>query len=185
MTNSETKPNLIEWTIDPVHTTVGFSVRHLMLYNVRGVFKTVSGVIRHDPDQPGATEIEVAIPVASIDTREPQRDAHLRSPDFFDAERHPQLLFRATHTEVAPGGLAVTGDLTMRGVTRQIVLAVTDLASGQNDLQGNPRMGATATGKLRRSEFGISFNKLLDAGGLAIGDEVTLSLDVSLVRAVR
>jgi polyisoprenoid-binding protein YceI len=184
MTN--TTNNLTEWTIDPVHSNVGFSIRHLMLYNVRGVFKTVTGVVRYDAERPEATQIEVSIPAASIDTHEPQRDAHLRSADFFDAERHPALVFRSTHSELTAGGLAVTGELTMRGVTKPLTLNVADIASGHNDFQGNPRMGASATATLRRSDYGITFNKLLEAGQLAIGDEVTLALDVSLVRtAVR
>ena len=172
------------WSIDPIHTTVAFGVRHLLITNVHGVFERVSGSVRFDPQAPESTEIRVEIPVDSVNTRAPQRDAHLRSADFFDAEQHPLISFRSTR--VRPTGedsLAVTGDLTMRGVTREIVLAVSDLSSVAADFNGQPRLGASATAKLKRSDFGMTFNKVLDAGGLAIADEVVLRVDVSLQKA--
>jgi polyisoprenoid-binding protein YceI len=183
-TNEATTPML--WTVDPVHTTVGFSIRHLMITNVRGVFEKVEGTVLYDAGQPGAAQIEISIPVASIHTREPQRDAHLRSADFFDAEAHPTMIFRST--SVRPGAASpaeITGELTIRGTTREITLVVNEITAEHRDLQGARRIGASATGKLRRSDFGITFNKVLEAGGVALGDEVTLSLDVSLVEASR
>jgi polyisoprenoid-binding protein YceI len=181
-TNEETKPTV--WTVDPAHTTVGFSVRHLMIANVRGVFAKVAGTVRYDPDHPDAVDVEVAIPVDSIHTREPQRDAHLRSADFFDAEAHPEITFRSTR--VRRGGaspLELTGELTIRGTTRAITLAVHEITPEHRDLQGARRIGASATGKISRSDFGITFNKVLEAGGVALGDEVSLSVDASLVEA--
>jgi polyisoprenoid-binding protein YceI len=171
------------WTVDPAHTTVGFGVRHLMITNVRGAFAAVSGTVRYDAGDPEGAEIRVDIPAASVDTREPQRDAHLRSADFFDAEGHPTITFRSTRVRATgAGALEATGELTIRGTTREVTLAVSDLSAEQRDHRGFVRIGASATGKIRRSDFGITYNKLLEAGGLAIGDEVSLTLDVSLVK---
>jgi polyisoprenoid-binding protein YceI len=173
------------WTIDPVHSTVAFGVRHLLITNVHGVFDRLSGNVRYDPDAPESTEIQVEIPVDSVNTRAPQRDAHLRSADFFDAEQHPLIRFQSTKARATgEDSLEVTGQLTMRGVTREVVLAVSALAGVPADFNGQPRIGGSATAKLKRSEFGMTFNKVLDAGGLAIGDEVNLRLDVSLQKAV-
>ena len=171
------------WTVDPVHTTVGFSVRHMMVTNVRGEFQKVSGKVRYRADSPEATEIEAEIATASIHTREPQRDAHLRSGDFFDAEAHPAIVFRSTAARrTGAGALAVTGNLTIRGVTREVTLAVVDITGEQRDHNGAVRMGASATAKIKRSDFGITYNKVIEAGGFAIGDDVLLQLDVSLVK---
>ena len=172
------------WTVDPAHTTVGFSVRHLMITNVRGTFEKVGGTVSYDPGRPEAAEVEIAIAADSIDTREPQRDAHLRSPDFFDAATHPTIVFRSTRVRRGGAGpLEIVGDLTIRGTTREVTLAVAEVTGEQRDFQGKRRIGASATAKLRRSDFGMTYNKLLEAGGAGIGDEVTLSLDVSLVQA--
>jgi len=172
------------WTIDPIHTTVAFGVRHLLVTNVHGVFERVSGTVRFDPAAPEATEIRVEIPAESVNTRAPQRDAHLRSADFFDVATYPLITFQSTEVRsTGEDSLVVTGTLTMRGVAREVVLAVTGLAGVPADTNGQPRMGASATATLKRSEFGMTFNKLLDAGGLAIADEVALRLDVSLQKA--
>ena len=171
------------WKLDPVHTTVGFSVRHLLVANVHGVFEQVAGSVSYDPMNPERAVVEVAIAAASIHTRDAQRDAHLRSADFFDAEAHPELTFRSTEVRRdKAGALELIGELSMRGTTRPITLAVTEVTAEQRDFQGARRFGASARGKLRRSEFGIAFNKLLEAGGVAISDEVSLSIDVSLVK---
>ncbi len=171
------------WTVDPAHTTVGFSVRHLMITNVHGIFEKVAGTVRYDPRRPDAVEIEVSIPAASIHTREPQRDAHLRSADFFDVEAHPTITFRSTR---ARGGgaspLEITGDLTLRGTTREVTLAVNEITEEHKDLQGSARIGASAVGKIRRSDFGMTFNKVLETGGVALADEVSITLDVSLMK---
>jgi polyisoprenoid-binding protein YceI len=184
--NNTTNANqeLTSWTIDPAHTTVGFSVRHLMITHVRGVFERVSGTLQYDPSRPEESRLQVTIPVASVNTREPVRDNHLRSPDFFDVERHPDITFNSTRVQKTnAGGLELTGDLTLHGVTREVTLTVSEVTDVHRDHNGNPRMGASATGKIRRSDFGVTYNKLLDAGGVAISDEVSLSLDVSLLRA--
>jgi polyisoprenoid-binding protein YceI len=171
------------WKLDPVHTTAGFSVRHLMIANVHGVFEKVTGTVSYDPASPESAQVEVTILASSIHTREPQRDAHLRSADFFDAEAHPQITFRSTEVRRdKAGALEIVGQLSMCGTTRPITLGVTEVTTEQRDFQGARRFGASARGKLRRSEFGLTYNKLLEAGGVAIGDEVSLSIDVSLVK---
>ena len=171
------------WKLDPVHTTVGFRVRHLMIANVHGVFEQVTGTVRYDPARFENTKVEIAISATSIHTRDPQRDAHLRSADFFDVEAHPQITFRSTEARRDKAGvLQLVGELCIRDTTRPITLDVTEVTGEQRDFQGARRFGASASAKLLRSEFGITFNKLLEAGAVAISDEVTLSLDVSLVK---
>jgi polyisoprenoid-binding protein YceI len=183
MNDTTSKTASTTWTLDSAHTTVGFSVRHLMIYNVRGVFQSASGTVRYDADRPEATEVSVTLPAASIYTREPQRDAHLRSADFFDAEKHPTIIFRSTRARAAgAGGIEVTGDLTLRGTTREVTLALAEIMGEQKDHNGNVKMGASATATIRRSDFGITFNKLLEAGGVALSEEVALTLDVALMK---
>ena len=176
-------PNTL-WTLDPLDSTVGFGIRHFMVATVRGVFRDVSGTVRYDPARPEATEIHVDIPTASIDTRVPARDEHLRAADIFDAARYPTIAFRSTGARVNDAGvLEVIGDLTIRGTTRAVVLSVADIADRQRDHRSQVRIGAAATTKIKRSDFGLNYNFVLEAGGLAIGDDVTITLDVSLVEA--
>jgi len=172
------------WIIDPGHSSVGFSVRHMMTHTLRGEFQKVSGTVRYDEDRAEATEIEVAIPADSISTRYAERDVHLLDGDFFDAASHPTLTFKSARARrTGPGKLQVTGDLTIRGVTREVTLALNDITEGQRDFQGRPRLGTTATATIRRSDFGMTYNRILETGGIAISDEVSLTLDVALVKA--
>ncbi|MBX3189199.1 MAG: YceI family protein [Labilithrix sp.] len=170
------------WSIDPSHSSATFSVRHLMITNVRGEFQKLSGSVTYDPARPEATTVQATIDVASINTREPQRDAHLRSADFFDAETHPTLTFTSKALRTGDRGLELVGDLTIRGTTREVVLAIDGPTPEQDDPWGNVRIGASATTKIKRSEFGMTWNTLLETGGIAVADEVSISLDVSLVR---
>jgi polyisoprenoid-binding protein YceI len=171
------------WTLDPLDTTVRFSVRHFMITNVGGVFETLSGSAHYDANRPEAADLRVDIPTASLNTRDPRRDDHLRGSDFFDSERYPTLTFRSTRVRsVGAGGLEIVGDLTLRGTTREVVLAVTEITREQKDHNGATRIGASATATIRRSEFGMTYNFLLDAGGVALSDEVKLTFDVSLVK---
>jgi polyisoprenoid-binding protein YceI len=182
-TTSDDKRLATTWTMDPIHTTIGFSVRHLMVTNVRGVFQTASARVSYDPEAPEAIAIDAEIPAASVQTRDPQRDAHLRSGHFFDAEAHPTIRFRSTRARAAgPWALEIVGDLTMRGITREVTLAVEVIPRAQRDHNGAIRRGAIATAKIKRSEFGMTYNMVLEAGGIAIADEVSLTLDVSLVK---
>jgi polyisoprenoid-binding protein YceI len=170
------------WNIDPSHSHVEFSVRHLMISTVKGRFAEVSGRVVADDADPTSGQVEVTINVASIDTREAQRDTHLRSADFFDAENFPTLTFRSTRIAKASGDdLTVTGDLTIRGVTREVVLDVTTEGRGK-DPWGGERAGYSAKGKIKRSDFGLTWNMALETGGVVVGDDIKISIDVELVK---
>lgn len=169
------------WAIDGSHSSATFSVRHLMITNVRGEFQKLSGSVTLNGRDPLSAKITASIDVASINTREEGRDNHLKSADFFDVEKFPTIDFTSKEVRKGGKGLEVVGDLTIRGVTREVVLAVDGPSPEQKDPWGNQRFGAEASTKIKRSEFGITWNNLLEAGGVAVGDEVTINLDVSLV----
>ena len=170
------------WTIDPTHSTVEFAVRHLMITTVKGRFGAVSGTVVVDDGSPGAAAADITIGVDSIDTREPQRDAHLRSADFFDVERHPTLTFRSRGVrDVRDAGFTLVGDLTIRGVMREVALDVED-GGRTKDPWGGQRAGYSATATIKRSDFGLTWNQVLETGGLAVSDEVKITLDVELVQ---
>ena len=170
------------WAIDPVHSSVEFAVRHLMITTVKGRFTDVQGTVVLDEANPAAASAEIIIGTTSIDTREPQRDAHLRSADFFDAEKFPTLTFRSTGVgNVSGEGFTLIGDLTIHGVTREVALEVTSEGRSK-DPWGGERAGYSATTKIKRSEFGLTWNQLLETGGLAVSDDVKIALDVQLVQ---
>jgi polyisoprenoid-binding protein YceI len=170
------------WTLDPGHSAVGFSVRHLMITNVRGEFEKFRGDVTYDPARPEATRIEATIDVASLNTREAKRDADLRSALFFDVESHPQMTFVSKSARAAGDShLEVTGDLTIRGTSREVTLSVRDISAAQ-DMRGNSRIGATASTQIKRSDFGMTWNKALETGGVVVGELVTITLEASLVK---
>ncbi len=169
------------WQIDPSHTDVEFGVRHLMISTVKGRFGAVQGSVILDPTTPKAAKIDVTIDVTSIDTREAKRDAHLRSPDFFDVDHFPAMTFTGgTVSGDADGEFTLTGDLTIRGVTRPITLDVTFEGAG-NDPWGGSRRGFSAKGKLNRSDFGLEWNAALETGGVVVGNEVKLTINTELL----
>ncbi len=169
------------WAIDPVHSSVEFAVRHLMITTVKGRFTDVQGTVVLDEATPSASSADITVQVASIDTREPQRDAHLKSADFFEAETFPTLTFRSTSVRNWDAdGFTLIGDLTIHGVTREVALDVKNEGRAK-DPWGGERTGFTATTKIKRSEFGLTWNQLLETGGLAVSDDVKISLDVQLV----
>lgn len=173
--------NLI-WTIDPSHTDIGFAVKHLMISTVKGRFTDVSGTVELDPEDPAGGSISVTIGAASIDTRNADRDAHLRSPDFFDADTYPTLTYRSRRVEQLDGDrLRVVGDLTIRGIRREVPLTVTP-GGLVTDPWGHVRVGYAASAVVNRSDFGLTWNKALEAGGVLVGEEVKISLDIELVR---
>ncbi len=173
------------WHIDPAHTHVEFAVRHLMIATVKGKFTEVRGTVTMAGEDPTHAAVEVTIGAPSITTGIEQRDQHLRSPDFLDAERFPTLEFRSRKIEAAgeggPDSFRITGDLTIKDVTREIVLTVTPQGLVQ-DPWGGVRAGYSAAASLRRSDFGITWNQLIEAGGVAVGDQVRLEVEVELVR---
>ena len=171
------------WTIDPAHSQVEFAVRHLMISTVRGRFVDVTGTVLADERDPKRSTVEASMSVASIDTRVEQRDNHLRSADFFDVEKYPTITFRSKRIEGDPTGeFTLVGDLTIRNVTREIALDVTFEGRGK-DPWGNERAGFTAKSKLNRKDFGLTWNQALETGGVVVGDEVKVSIEVELVKA--
>ena len=170
------------WTVDASHAEVGFAVRHLMISTVRGRFGAVQGSVALDETNPSAAKIDVTIDVNSIDTRQEMRDNHLRSADFFDAANHPTMRFVSKKIEGDIGdAFRVIGDLTIRGTTREVTLDATLQGSGL-DPWGNERAGYEAKGKISRGDFGLTWNQALEAGGVTVGDEVKISIDLELVK---
>ena len=171
------------WTIDPAHSAAQFQVKHLMISNVRGEFGKMSGQVAFDGKNYTTIKADAVIEVASINTREPKRDDHLRSADFFDAASFPKITFKSKRVEAVAGNkFNLVGDLTMRGTTKEVTLHV-EASPSINGMGGETRIGAQATTKVNRQDFGIKWNRALDAGGVVVGDEVQITLDLELTRA--
>ena len=169
------------WTLDNAHTNVGFSVRHMMVSKVKGRFGDFDATLSINEQQPDQSSVEARIRTASIDTREPQRDAHLRSPDFFDAEQHPEMIFRTTGVELpAAGRMRLLGDLTIRGTTHPIALDG-EYEGPRPDVQGNRRLGFELKGRIDREAYGLVWNMPIEAGGIVVGKEVELNIDGELM----
>ena len=171
----------MRWNIDPTHSTAEFTVRHLMITNVRGRFNKVAGTVELDPAHPETSLIDVTIDASSIDTGEPKRDAHLRSADFFDVENHPTITFRSTLVQRSDDGYGVVGYLTMHGVTKEIVLEVEELSKPGKDPWGNVRVGTSAKAKINRKDWGLNWNAALETGGVLVGEQVKIAIEVSMV----
>lgn len=172
------------WNIDPVHTTAEFKVRHMMITNVKGQFTGVTGVLTLDEQDVTKSHVETSIEAASINTREADRDTHLKSADFLDVEKFPTLTFASTRiTRTGEDEVEVEGNLTIHGVTRKVLFAVEGPTPPGKDPWGNTRIGWTATTKINRKDFGLNWNAALETGGILVGDEVTLTLDVEAVKA--
>ena len=168
------------WSIDPTHSSIEFSVRHLGISTVRGRFRNFSGTVEVAPDG-RPTALEARIDATSIDTGVEQRDAHLRSPDFFDTEQHPEILFRSTAVTAARDGkLRVTGDLTIKGQARPVSFEV-ELTAAMKDPWGNTRAAASATGLLDRRDWGLTWNQALEFGGWVVGDTIRFAIEVEAV----
>jgi polyisoprenoid-binding protein YceI len=171
------------WEVDPAHSSVSFSVRHMMISTVRGQFRTFSAKATGDPAAPTSATIEATIDAKSIDTGNEKRDTHLKSPDFFDVEKFPTITFKSTKIESAGAGKAkLTGDLTIHGVTKPVVLDVEYPAATIKDPMGNTKAGAHATTRIDRKDFGIVWNKAMDGGGIMVGDDVDVTIDVEAVK---
>jgi polyisoprenoid-binding protein YceI len=171
------------WNIDSAHSGVHFSVRHMVIAKVRGGFSRFQGAIDFDPEQPETAKVAVTIDATSIDTREPKRDEHLRSADFFDVATYPQLVFESTAVEpTGDGALRVRGNLTIHGVTRPVVLDTEYLGLGK-DPWGQTRVAFQAKTTINRKDFGLGWNQVLETGGVLVGDKVEIALDVQAVQA--
>ena len=172
------------WNLDPAHSVAEFKVKHMMIANVKGHFTKVSGVLTLNEADPTKSGVEATIEAASILTRDEQRDGHLKSEDFFHVEKFPTLHFKSTGISVVSDGeLSVEGDLTIRGVTRKVRFAVEGPTPPAKDPWGNTRIGLSATTKISRKDFGLTYNAALETGGVLVGDEVTITLDAQFVKA--
>jgi polyisoprenoid-binding protein YceI len=172
------------YQIDPKHTDAQFAVTHLMISTVRGEFHGITGTVVYDDSDVSKSSVKVSIDATTVDTREPDRDKHLKSADFFDVANHPTMTFSSTKVEPAGAGkLRVTGDLTIRGNTRKAVLEVTLPKAPIKDPWGLQRSAVNATTKINRQDFGVAWNKTLDSGGVVVGDSVDINLDVEMVIA--
>jgi polyisoprenoid-binding protein YceI len=169
------------WEIDSAHSHVGFSVRHMMVSNVKGEFKKFTVKVRTETDLTKST-VEATIDVASLTTGNEKRDGHLKSPDFFDAAKYPTITFKSKKIAKDGKGFKVTGDLTMKGKTREVVLAVKSLVGPVKDMMGGSRRGFDAAAKLDRRDFGLTWNKALDGGGVLVGNEVAIDLQGALTQ---
>jgi polyisoprenoid-binding protein YceI len=171
-----------QWRIDPAHSNVEFAVKHMMITTVRGRFNEVDGTVHSNEQDPSQTSLEVSIKTASIDTRVPDRDAHLKSADFFDVEKYPVMTFRSTRVQEAGSKkLRISGDLTIHGVTKPVMLDVVEEGRGK-DPWGGDRAGFTAATTIDRQDFGLTWNKALEHGGWLVGQEVKVTLDIQLIR---
>jgi polyisoprenoid-binding protein YceI len=175
---------LVKWNLDHAHSSVDFTVRHLLVSKVRGRFTKWTGELHVDEQDLTHSRVDVEIDVASVDTHEAQRDAHLRSGDFFEADKHPRIVFKSKRVEEkGKDHLAVTGDLSIRGATREVVLDVERGGVIAKDPWGKRRAGFTATAKINRKDFGVNFNQVLDQGGLALGEEVAITIEIEATTA--
>jgi polyisoprenoid-binding protein YceI len=172
-----------KWQIDPAHTNVEFTVRHMMISNVKGQFQKTSGTVTINGSDPASAKIDATIDATSIDTRVDKRDAHLKSPAFLDVDKFPTITFKSTKVE-ADGAdkWKVTGDLTLHGVTKPVVLEVESSGKPIADPMGNTRAGASATTKIKRGDFGLLWNQAIEGGGVMVGDEVAISIDVEAIK---
>jgi len=177
-------PTTTTWNIDPAHTVAEFKVRHMMITNVKGHFTGVTGVLSLDEQDITKSHVEASIDAASINTREADRDTHLKSADFLDVEKFPKLTFTSTRVaRTGEGELQVEGDLTIHGVTRKVEFAVEGPTPPGKDPWGNTRIGWTATTKINRKDFGLTWNTTLETGGILVGDEVSITFDVEAIKA--
>ncbi len=176
------QPRATAWSIDRTHSTVEFAVKHLVVTTVKGHFREFEGALHIDEAQPENSSVEAKIAVASIDTNVPDRDAHLRSDDFFNAEHYPRITFRSTLVEpLSNGHYRIAGDLTIRDVTKKVVLD-TEFEGEIDDPWGNHRAAFTATTRISRKEFGVKWNQLVETGGAIVGDNVKITIHIEAIR---
>lgn len=172
----------MQYVVDAAHTLVEFSARHMMITNVKGSFSGVSGTVNFDQNNPSASDVDVSINVSSLSTQNEQRDGHLKSPDFFDAATYPTITFKSTSVEkTGDADYKVTGDLTIHGVTKSVVLESEFIGEGK-DPYGNQKAGFSAKTSISRKEFGLSYNVALESGGVLVSDKISIQLEVQLLQ---
>jgi polyisoprenoid-binding protein YceI len=168
----------VKWAVDASHSVVEFSVKHMMIAKVRGIFHTFEAQIDADPNDLTTADIQFQVDLSSIDTRNSDRDAHLNSADFFDVENHPKMIFQSTQiTKTSDGEYKVTGNLSLHGVTRSETFSVSFEGAGK-DPWGNDKVGFSGNGSIKRSDYGLTYNAALETGGFLIGDEVKISIEI-------
>jgi polyisoprenoid-binding protein YceI len=183
-TTVSTEVSTTTWNIDPAHSSAQFKVKHMMISNVKGEFTHIIGTLKLDGADITNSQVEATIDAATISTRDPGRDADLKSANFFDVEKFPTLSFKSTRISEKGGGeLAVAGELTIHGVSREVVFDVEGPSAPTKDPWGNTRIGLSATTRINRKDFGLTWNALLETGGLVVGDDVSISLDVEFIQA--
>jgi polyisoprenoid-binding protein YceI len=171
------------WKLDPAHSVAEFKVKHMMISNVKGSFSGLSGTLALDETDYTHSKVEVDIPIATLSTGDAQRDGHLKSADFFDAEKYPAIVFKSTNIDSNGGAnYSVTGDLTIHGVTKPVTLSVEDVSEPSKDPWGNHRIGLSANAKINRKDFGLTWNSALETGGVLVGEEVSISLEVQFIK---
>lgn len=172
------------WRIDPNHSAAYFSVRHLMISTVRGQFNGVNGIVHYDPKRAAEASVEATIDCRTLNTGVAKRDEQMRGPDFFDVKKYPLMKFKSKLVQVAgPEGLKITGGLTINAVTRDVVLDVEGPSAPVKDAQGREKIGLSASTKINRKDWGITWNEIMESGGFAVADQVSITLDVELLRA--
>ncbi len=171
------------WRIDPLHSAAHFSVRHMMISTVRGDFAGINGAVLYDPADPEKSSVQATIDCNTLNTGVAKRDAQMKGPEFFDVNKYPTMRFKSTRIENAgPGKLKVTGDLTINAITHPVVLDVEGPSPPVKDPRGNEKIGLSATAKISRKTYNITWNEIMEGGGLAVGDEVTIEMDIELIR---
>jgi polyisoprenoid-binding protein YceI len=171
------------WQIDPAHTAAGFSVKHMMIATVRGQFKGVTGTVNWDDEDINKSSVDVIIDATTVDTGEPKRDADLKSPNFFDVAKYPAITFKSTKIEkISSGKMRVTGNLTIHGVTKEVVLDVEGPSGAIKDPYGKTRVALNASTKINRLGYGIKWNNTLDNGAMVVSDEVNINIDLEMTK---
>ncbi|MDR3752833.1 MAG: YceI family protein [Terracidiphilus sp.] len=185
MTTATATPATTTWNIDPAHSSAEFKVKHMMISNVKGSFSGLSGVLTEHATDSTLSSVEASVPVATISTGDAQRDGHLKSADFFDAEKYPTLDFKSTKVVRTGDAYEVTGDLTVHGVTKPVTFAVDGPSAPGKDPWGNTRIGLSATAKINRKDFGLVWNAALETGGFLVGEEIAITLEVEFIKAAQ
>ena len=183
-TAASTTAGVTTWNIDPAHSSAEFKVKHMMISNVKGSFSGITGALKLNEADPAHSSVEAEIPVATLSTGDDQRDGHLKSADFFDAEKFPTFTFKSTNVNRhASGAHKVAGELTMHGVTSPVTFDVDGPSEPGKDPWGNIRIGLSATAKINRKDFGLSWNAALETGGVLVGEDVTITLEIQFIQA--
>ncbi len=182
MATTTTTP-VVTWKLDPAHSSADFKIKHMMISNVKGSFSGLTGTLVENTANPNQSTVEASIDIATINTGDPQRDGHLKSADFFDVEKYPKMTFKSTQVErKGDGEYSVTGDLTLHGVTKPVTFAVEGPSAPGKDPWGNTRIGLSATTRINRKDFGLSWNSPLETGGILVGEDVQINLDVQFIQ---